>query len=581
MVLNGTSQYARISRTTGLEPSAVTVSIWVKRNGSQTQWGKVLTKTYNDNGSEPRASYALQMNSSGADSGLITFHTGHAGATQNSLSSTAAAIADNTWTHVVATYDPAASAPQKKIYLNGVLNASGTVSTALMYDTTSTGDLYLGGGGGQYFKGSLDDVRIFNRVLSASDVAHLYQGGHRTTPLGTQTLNAALTADGDIVIAAGTLDASASACSAASCNITAAGSWVNLGGTFTPRTGTVTLSGTGTSNLLMSDRNSFNNLSFSSTGTWTLRDRLDLGGTLTMSGNGTLALGSHGVRAGTVTKTTGTISGTASLVLDAESNQTLTLNSCAVPVRIESPLDDGLVGYWKLDDGRGTSVTDHSGNGSHGTVVNNALWTNDASSTVPIDDAGALVFDGSTQYVNIGTPAVLNFSGQITMAAWVKVTATDGFRNVLDHGDSDSPSRDTFLRIVDGYYRVGTWYSPTDTYAQYAVPGADVGAWVHLVGVNDGSTWRLYRNGTQVATQAGSAGAYTATANWRIGAQGASATRFFSGRIDDVRIYNRGLSANEVAALHAYGYTGGSTVKYSLAANATMASTFKIDSGIL
>ncbi|HEY0709926.1 MAG TPA: LamG-like jellyroll fold domain-containing protein [Polyangia bacterium] len=582
MVLNGTSQYARVSRMPALEPTSVSVSLWFKRNGAQSQYAKIVSNSYNNNGSAPYASYEIQLNNPGSDSGMIGFQTGHTGAAINTVNSTAGAAADGTWVHVLAVYEPSGSAPQKRLYVNGVLNSSGTVSTALLYDTSSAGDFYMGqaGAGGQYFKGTVDDVRVFSRALTATDAALLYNGGQRTTPSGTQTLSGTLTTTGNVVLAGGTLDVSATACSAAPCSVSVGGSWTNYGGTFTPRTGTVTLNGTGATSVIRSDRVSFYNLTVSNTGTWTFQDRLYVSNLLTMSA-GNIANAGYPMHAATVTKTAGSLTGAAALVLDAASSKSLTLNSTATPVRVESPLDNGLVGYWKFDEGRGSTTYDLSGNGNNGTVVGGAPFTADVPASMPIDDAGALVFDGTSQYVDLGAPAGLNVSGQITMAAWVKINATDGFRNILSHGASDSPERDTFLRIYGGEYRVGTWYSPTDTYASYAMPGGDVGTWVHLVGVNDGTTWRLYRNGVQVATQAGSAGAYTATANWRIGAQGSSASRFFSGSIDDVRIYNRGLTANEVAALYTYGYTTGSSATYSLAANATMTSTLKLDSGSL
>jgi hypothetical protein len=485
----------------------------------------------------------------------------------------ASTMADGAWYHIAATMTSSGTAT---VYINGVLQAL-TEPNGAMTGTidSNAGTGYIGNSNSlnRPWNGYIDDLRIYDRVLTAAEVAALYNGGQRIAASGSQTLSAALTAASDLVIAGGTFDVSAS-----NYAVTVGGSFYNFGGDFTPRTGTVTLNGSG---VIRSDWAPFYNLTINSTGTFTLNDRLNVSNTFTMSANGTLATSTYPVHAGTVAKTTGTISGSGSLVLDSGSAKSLTLNSAAVPVRIESPLDSGLVGYWKFDDGRGSTVADSSGNGNNGTVVNNGTWTTDVPSTIAIDDAGAMVFDGTSQYVTIGTPAVLNFAGQITLAAWVKVSATDDLRNIIDHGDSDSPNRDTFLRVGSGSYRVGTWYNPTDTYASYAIPGGDIGAWVHLVGVNDGTTWRLYRNGVEVATQAGSAGAYTATAAWRIGAQGSSASRFFSGSIDDVRIYNRGLSANEVAALYNYGYTSGSTVVYSLAANATMTSTFKIDSGIL
>ena len=73
---------------------------------------------------------------------------------------------------------------------------------------------------------------------------------------------------------------------------------------------------------------------------------------------------------------------------------------------------------------------------------------------------------------------------------------------------------------------------------------------MHLAGVYDGTTWRLYRNGIQVSSSAHPIGAVTVTVNWAIGATGDGTSRWFSGAIDDVRIYNRALSAAEVADLH-------------------------------
>ncbi|HEY0712093.1 MAG TPA: LamG-like jellyroll fold domain-containing protein [Polyangia bacterium] len=329
----------------------------------------------------------------------------------------------------MAVYDPAGAAPKKRLYVNGALNASKTLTTALLYDTSSAGDFYLGqaGAGGQYYKGNADDVRVYSRALTAADIVQIYKGGQRITPSGTQTLSGSLTTAGDVVLAGGTLDVSETGCSGASCSIAVGGSWYNHGGDFSSRAGTVTLSGTSASGAIRTDRDAFYNLTFSSTGTYTLQDRLYVLNTLTMSGNGTLANAGYPVHAETVTKTTGTFSGSGVLVLDATSDQSLRVSSTAMPVRIESTLDNGLVGYWKFDEGRSIYASDLSGNGNNGTIVNGGAYDLDVPSGLAIDNASSIVLDGTTQYVNIGTPAVLNFAGAITMAAWVKVTQPTDF----------------------------------------------------------------------------------------------------------------------------------------------------------
>ncbi|HET6283441.1 MAG TPA: LamG domain-containing protein, partial [Polyangia bacterium] len=586
MILNGTNQYATITRTTTLEPTSVSVSVWIKRNGTQSQYAKVVNKTYNNSASAPFQSYSVQLNNSNTDSGQIAWETGHTGPTNSTLFSTANAVQDGIWTHVVAVYDPAGSNPRKRLYVNGTLNASVDLGTALLYDTNGTGNLFFGQGGGgtQYFKGTIDDVRIYRRALSSAEVADLFSGAGRITSVATQTLNAALITAGDLNIVSGTLDVSAAGCaSSLPCGVTVGGSYNNFGGLFTPRTGTLTFNGSASTNVLLTERLNFNNVTFSGTGTWTLQDRLFVDNTLAMSAASTLSQSSNNytIHAGTLNKTAGTISGSGSVVLDSSSNQTLVVNSLGPSLRIEVPQESGLVGYWKLDEARYTTASDSSGSGYNGTLTNYATWSTNVptSPAIPIDDAGSVSLDGTSQYVSLGNPANLNFAGQITMAAWVNMTASSGTQNILAHGYD--ASTEVYMRISGGQYQLGSWLSPTSYQTTYAVPGGDVGAWVHVVGVYDGTTWRLYRNGTEVSTFVTANGSKTVGANWAIGARGDGTSRWFGGNIDDVRIYNRGLSANEVSALYTSGYTSGSTIVYSLGGTSAVTGTLKLDSGSL
>jgi hypothetical protein len=81
--------------------------------------------------------------------------------------------------------------------------------------------------------------------------------------------------------------------------------------------------------------------------------------------------------------------------------------------------------------------------------------------------------------------------------------------------------------------------------------GSDLGSgqWVHLVGTYDGTTWRLYRNGTQIASTADAKGAVASPdGEWAIGSMGSGWADNFSGSIDEVAIYKRSLSAAQVKA---------------------------------
>ena len=105
-------------------------------------------------------------------------------------------------------------------------------------------------------------------------------------------------------------------------------------------------------------------------------------------------------------------------------------------------------------------------------------------------------------------------------------------------------------------YDFGTW-SPSQ-YASCAIPPSDVGQgnWVHLAGTSafNGSnyTYRLYRNGIEVASYASGPGLQNDfTVGWAIGARGGIAgfERVFNGLIDDLRIYNTPLSAATIQSL--------------------------------
>jgi hypothetical protein len=104
----------------------------------------------------------------------------------------------------------------------------------------------------------------------------------------------------------------------------------------------------------------------------------------------------------------------------------------------------------------------------------------------------------------------------------------------------------------DGFYQVASW-DGVNHEAQAAIPPGDVGTWVHLCGVYDGTTYLLYRNGELVASQIDAVGAIAVDAPWAIGARPSSvppdANRFYGGLLDEVRIYNRALSPDEVLAL--------------------------------
>ena len=212
------------------------------------------------------------------------------------------------------------------------------------------------------------------------------------------------------------------------------------------------------------------------------------------------------------------------------------------------------VGEWHLDEliwnGTADEVKDSSGNLLHGTArgkVNSA----DTSPAIAGNQGTCRYgeFDGNDDSIGLGNPAALNFSGEITLAAWIRPDLSNTAQYIIAHGYRLSPHQMTFLRVNSGTYGVGSWNGVT-TQASAAIPAGDVATktWIHLAGVYDGKAWRLYRNGVQIAENITATGAIQVKDDWAIGATG-SRGRNFNGGIDEVRIYDTSLTAEQIGLL--------------------------------
>ena len=207
----------------------------------------------------------------------------------------------------------------------------------------------------------------------------------------------------------------------------------------------------------------------------------------------------------------------------------------------------GLVGYWAFDEASGSVALDGSGLGNNGTITR--------AVRVPGYSGGALSFSGSRTSVDIPNNSSLNFSGPITLSAWINPQSAASIQDIVAHGNSRTSGGDVYLRINNGRYEVGSGSSGPA--ASALIPSADLMTFVHLAGVYDGAAWTLYRNGAALNTTPSSSGALTLNANWAIGS-GLGDEGYFVGVVDEARVYNRGLSAAEVLGLTGGG-SGGTT----------------------
>ena len=221
-----------------------------------------------------------------------------------------------------------------------------------------------------------------------------------------------------------------------------------------------------------------------------------------------------------------------------------------------SSLTNGLVGYWDFEEGKGQIAYDKSGKGNDGVIwgaTSSSPWVSGATSTQGAITGGALVFDGANTVVNLGTH--LNQGGEVTISAWFKTnTVASGAKPIISNVFGSSS--DYGCEINRGTAGRLNMLWALNTYAVGATPLV-VNTWYHAVCVRSGSSgaWiaRTYLNGKLDGTQA-TATNPNAGNNQRssIGARGdgAGASSFFNGSIDEVRIYNRALSAAEVTRLY-------------------------------
>jgi hypothetical protein len=192
-----------------------------------------------------------------------------------------------------------------------------------------------------------------------------------------------------------------------------------------------------------------------------------------------------------------------------------------------------LVAAYSFNEGSGTTVHDASGNSHTGTLQGGTSWATSGKY------GKALSFNGTNAYVNIPNSSLLQLRTAMTLEAWVNPTKLTGvWRDVIYKGndnyylEADSTSGKPATRATTGGSLLGT-SSPA------------VNTWTHLTGTYDGATLRFYVNGVQVSSRA-QTGAITISTNaLQIGGDSIYG-QYFSGIVDEVRVYSRALSATEI-----------------------------------
>ena len=383
----GGSNSIKITQSASINISNVmSIGAWVYPT-SNTSWQWIVSKR----GSCSTVNYQFYT-----ESGVLKFIS------TSTVYSSGKTLILNKWQYVTATYDD--SANTLKFYIDGVLVNTNTSATDAL--TGNTNDLWIGDNGcTSAFNGTIDDVRIYNRILSAEEIAGLYQ----------------------------------------------------------------------------------------------------------MSGvkENTSALQPQGI----------------------------------------GNLNSGLTGYWKFDDGSGSTAADSSGNGNTGTLVNTPTWT-----TGQIG-GGIGVVNTSSQYINLNNPSTydLTSTGSVTVSAWVKTGASvvNSHCGIVKRGALFTLETNDQYLLASSNDRFEFTLGNGTTFVTASTPGASLAAntWYFVTGVADANTVSIYLNGNLSNTQTRLSGSPPTPALMLIGSW-ATSLGYWLGTIDEVRIYNRALSADEISRLY-------------------------------
>ena len=227
-----------------------------------------------------------------------------------------------------------------------------------------------------------------------------------------------------------------------------------------------------------------------------------------------------------------------------------------------------LVGSYLFEAGTGTIVSDTSGRGNHGTLINPRTDTWSAGHS-----GGGLYLPGivgtDATYVNLGNPADFQLNNAFTFTAWVYSDAPDNDAPILAKEDGTYGTSYWWGVFYNGFGTLcdvdGWWDWDLD---RRSVPVPVWNQWNHLASTWDGATLRQYLNGALVDSVPFSGPIANTAADLTIGINSGVWSTAFTGRLDDIQIYNHALSSAEVSRLAGVAVSGCISLQGAPLANA-------------
>jgi hypothetical protein len=203
-----------------------------------------------------------------------------------------------------------------------------------------------------------------------------------------------------------------------------------------------------------------------------------------------------------------------------------------------------------MDEGTGTTVTDYSGNGNHGTI-NGATWQSGTAPTRTTTASGnAATFDGSNDWMRLDRLGI--GTGGLSIGAWVKTTSTDstaGYPGDAAQNVVGDTTEGIFVGfgVHGGKVRYNHYYSSWENVTGNI--SVNDGNWHYILAThNQNGSISIYVDG--ILDNIGAIDYRTSVFGVNAIGRGYSSADYFTGKIDDVRIYNRALSEDEVKYLY-------------------------------
>ena len=210
--------------------------------------------------------------------------------------------------------------------------------------------------------------------------------------------------------------------------------------------------------------------------------------------------------------------------------------------------ESNLVAYYNFNEGTGTTVSDMSSNSNNGTMTNMA--NDDWISNSLFAQDYSLDLDGSNDYVQVADDNALDISSSITVSAWIYPTNIANKDGIISKRTSTENSGDWAFRLTSAAkLKLLIWDGDANNGSTSSTNAISTNTWTHIAFTHDNSTntTKFYINGSLDATGTGlSKNLAGNNSNVYIGWDGQQGDKFFTGKIDEVRIWDDVRAQTEI-----------------------------------